>query len=69
MAFGMTPATYPQATADAFPTGVQWQFRGANVGGTAITTVNVVPGPEAAMSVSEDNVLTITVYDPNPSLW
>ena len=68
--FGMTPVSgYPPAVAGDFPTGVQYQFKGINVGDTSVNTINVVPGPATNMTVDEFGVLTITVFDPNPSLW
>ena len=68
--FGMTPVSgFPPAVPDEFPTGVQYQFKGVNVGGTAINTINIVPGPATSLTVDANNVLTLMVFDPNPSLW
>lgn len=67
--FALTPAIgFPPQTADEFPTGIQFQFDGQNVGGPNITTINFVPGTELHLSVGTgDDATTLTITIPSGS--
>lgn len=66
--FGLTPSgAFPPPEAETFPTGLQFQFNGANLGGPDVTTFNVVAGGSGqplsmTRGVGEDaGVVTLTI--------
>ena len=45
MPLGMTPnANWPTPSDEEFPTGIQFQLNGENLGGPDVTTFNIVAG-------------------------
>lgn len=63
--FALTPASgFPPPTPDDFPTGIQFQFEGENLGGPDVTTINFVHGDSYSVTrgVGENaGVLTIAL--------
>jgi hypothetical protein len=61
MAFGINPSGTPAPNPEVFPTFIQWQEAGENLGGADADTVNTGLGIVATRGEGEDyNVITLT---------
>lgn len=61
--FSVTPVgPFPPVNSEPFPSFIQWQWEGVDIGDRTVNTVNIIGASDISVGTGEEtNVLTITI--------